>query len=408
MAARACEPGGDGIPSQTMRRLSWLPLFLAGCGNVTSTDPDASIDARAIDAAVDAAPDAPPVAQCGDGRRDPGEVCFGTAVSLVGTDVVYDARLGDIDSDNDRDVVYLIGDQFVAHVNANGTFSPTGLPGATAFATFLMARDLNGDGRVELIDQNDSSIELWRTNAGSFGQTRTGVVNLQARATPGGMVFAELDGAAPAEIVGVYSNLLAVAKLGANLGLSMGASASLNPGARSLDVGRLDGDMLDDIVVGSAGGITVHRGMAGGFAPTLTTPVATAVLGVAVGDFDRDGTGDIAFSEAGAVGVMRGAGAGAFLAPSRRPVAGATRAVDRADVDGDGRADLAVGVSGSSRSIAVLRGQADGTLALPVLVPIAVTPDYVHFDGDINGDGAPDLLVTDINTQTVLVIPSNP
>ena len=390
-----------------MKRLCWLLLALTACGDVTS----AAIDAATTDGTVgaDARIDAG-APRCGDHNRTQGEVCFGAPMSLIGTDVVYDARLADLDADGDLDVVYLIGDQFVAHVNSGGAFAPAGLPGATTEGLQLLARDLNNDGRAELINQSSAAIELWRADAGGFRHTRTGVVSPPARGTPGGVVLAELDGAAPAELVGIYPGSLMIGKIGAGLTLSLGSGVAFSSGAgAALAVARFDGDTLDDIVVGGAGGIVLYRGLAGGFAPVLVTAVSTAVTAVTAGDYNRDGTADIAFVESNGMGMMRGAGGGAFLGAIRRSVDGARPAIATGDIDGDGFADVALGVSNAGvHSIAILRGLDTGSLAQPVMIPIAVAPDYLHLDGDINGDGAPDLIVTNVNAQTVLIVPSDP
>src|SRR4051794_20830676 len=55
----------------------------------------------------DARPDAPLPAVCGDGVRAPGEICFGSALTINAGELVWSARLLDVDGDGKRDLIYL-------------------------------------------------------------------------------------------------------------------------------------------------------------------------------------------------------------------------------------------------------------------------------------------------------------
>jgi hypothetical protein len=106
---------------------------------------------------------------------------------------------------------------------------------------------------------------------------------------------------------------------------------------------------------------------------------------------------------------MRGVGGAAYLAPTNTTVADLAPVLESADIDGDGRADvIAARVATGTNAVLVALGQADGTLAEPVALPIASVVSYLRADADFNGDGAPDLVTTDINTQTMVILPSNP
>lgn len=106
---------------------------------------------------------------------------------------------------------------------------------------------------------------------------------------------------------------------------------------------------------------------------------------------------------------MRGVGGAAYLAPTTTTVADLAPVLESADIDGDGRADvIAARVATGTSAVLVALGQAGGTLAEPLALPIASVASYLRAEADFNRDGAPDLVTTDINTQTMVILPSNP
>jgi hypothetical protein len=79
-----------------------------------------------------------------------------------------------------------------------------------------------------------------------------------------------------------------------------------------------------------------------------------------------------------------------------------------ADVNGDGLADVIMPGPGitNSASIAILNGQADGTLSAPQYIPVPVTP-FALAVGDVDGNGTPDLVTVtgdNLSTTTVSVL----
>ena len=79
-----------------------------------------------------------------------------------------------------------------------------------------------------------------------------------------------------------------------------------------------------------------------------------------------------------------------------------------ADFNGDGHPDLAVTNEGSN-TVSVLLGKADGTFGAQTTYTVGSSPPGVAI-GDFNGDGHPDLAVTNFkdNTVSVLLNTSNP
>lgn len=369
------------------------------CGSVKST-PDAGVTADA--ALVDAAP-----AACGDGRRDPGEVCFATAIIVTSTDVTYDAHLADQDGDGDLDLVYLIGDEYKFHLQNQGQFAPVAVNGPTTFGRFAASIDLGGSPRLELIDAGDGAISTWGVGTGQNGYASLGMTNQtgQVRA----MAIANVTGGATPNVIALYGTTIVVGTFNAQLQLTSANGSSPN-NARSLVAGRIDADNLADIAVAAGGGVLVFRG--GALNQTVTTAQQAQTDAVALGDIDHDQIVDIGFAVAGVngqLGVLRGVGGAAFLAPTTQTVANLGPVLASADIDGDGLADLiGARTAAGAHAVLVALGQPDGSVGVPTALPIATAANYVRVDGDFNNDGVPDIVVTDTNNQTVVVLPSNP
>jgi hypothetical protein len=128
---------------------------------------------------------------------------------------------------------------------------------------------------------------------------------------------------------------------------------------------------------------------------------------MAVADFDGDGLVDIVAANDGRDGttyglaLLRGLPGGRFApAVSVAALSGAT-AVVAADFDGDGRMDLAVL---GPYDLAVLMGNGDGTFSAPVHFPTGPLYPQSMAVGDLNGDGLPDLVVSNVNVGFTVLL----
>jgi hypothetical protein len=126
------------------------------------------------------------------------------------------------------------------------------------------------------------------------------------------------------------------------------------------------------------------------------------------GDFDGDGTPDCAFLQNGQspdlsnIVFRQGVSYGRYrvetAVTSGIPVSTSTRPFRAVDLNGDGRADLLLRFQDASQRyvIALARGNADGTFALPTNPPPAVSisfPPARSVVGDFNGDRLDDVFL---------------
>jgi hypothetical protein len=188
-------------------------------------------------------------------------------------------------------------------------------------------------------------------------------------------------------------------------------AAGTAPG--SMAVSDFNRDGTPDLAVANftSNSVSVLLGTgAGGFTPAGGSPFAagTFVRGVAVGDFNADGKPDIAISNVldGTVTVLLGDGSGGFTPASGSPVAtgNAPRSMAVGDFNGDGKPDLAV-TNEFMNAVTVLLGDGAGGFTPASGSPFATgtSPASVAV-GDFNGDGKPDLAIANSMDGTVTVL----
>ena len=154
-------------------------------------------------------------------------------------------------------------------------------------------------------------------------------------------------------------------------------------------VGDFRGDGKLDLVVSNSGdnNISVLLGNGDGtFQPAANYSVTG---GVAVGDFNRDGKLDLAVADSNSINVLLGNGDGTFEPPVNYSIGGGTPVVG--DFNRDGKLDLAVATNGSN-NINVLLGNGDGTFQLAGSYSIPSAPTSMAV-ADFNADGKLDLVV---------------
>jgi 6-phosphogluconolactonase (cycloisomerase 2 family) len=141
----------------------------------------------------------------------------------------------------------------------------------------------------------------------------------------------------------------------------------------------------------------------------------TQPISVAIGDLDGDGKPDLAVANynSNTVSVYRNTsnsgsiGAGSFAAKQDFTTGTRPYSVAIGDLDGDGKPDLTVTNSGSSY-VSVLRNTSSsgiidaGSFAAKQDFTTGTTPFSVAI-GDLDGDGKPDLAVANLNSNTVSV-----
>ena len=153
------------------------------------------------------------------------------------------------------------------------------------------------------------------------------------------------------------------------------------------------------------------------FAPAVTYDTGGLyALGVAVGDLNGDGTPDLVVvnasqnggsSKDGVVGVLLGNGDGTFQNAVAYDSGGiGTNSVAIGDVNGDGYLDVVV-ANIDSNSVSVLLGKGDGTFQAPVSYNAGPEP-YLYSLADLRSNGRLDIVVSnEPNPYVVSVLLGN-
>ncbi|MGB8535616.1 MAG: FG-GAP-like repeat-containing protein [Acidobacteriaceae bacterium] len=197
---------------------------------------------------------------------------------------------------------------------------------------------------------------------------------------------------------------------------------------QAVKIGDFNADGLQDLAVANAKDNTISILLGNGdgtFTPATGSPVAVGSFPffVAVADFDRNGTADIAVSNDNdnTVTILLGNGDGTFTEASGSPIPNFNYnpgPIISADFNGDGKLDLAVSnftpFNNTLGNVVVLLGNGDGTFANAPGSPITVGVDpFALAAVDFNQDGKTDLAVdnygqiTNFPTQTLSVLLGN-
>jgi hypothetical protein len=305
--------------------------------------------------------------------------------------------------------------------NGDGTFqSPLQYKPTSQPYWWMTLADMNGDGQPDLVFTNTTTRAPAQVGVmlGNADGTFQAAVTYGTGQMPRSPVLADLNGDGVTDLV--VANAGTSSDISVLLGNGDGTfQAAVNYraafGVKSVAVGDVNGDGKPDLVVGNfiAGNLLLYLGNGdGSFQAARPVPVTLGAGSyVSLGDFNNDGKLDVAVIGFG-ISILLGNGDGTFKAsgifgPGSLNADAGPIAV--ADLNGDGNLDLVVAASNvdgtgpfnTKGNVSVLLGNGNGTFKPNVDYTIGAAAASIAI-GDLNGDGKPDLIVSDLATGATL------
>ena len=283
----------------------------------------------------------------------------------------------------------------------------------------LAIGDFDGDGKPDfaIVDRANNILSVYKNNAIEDSIIFSSKVDYPTGNLPNFVTTADLDGDGRLDLivtnsdynsssVSVYKNT------SQNYVISFSAIQTFAAGTQpsALAITDFDKDGKADIAVANIetpGSVSILRNTTSNgtisFADRQSLSVNGSFNDVEAADFDGDGKMDLVFSNftLNNVSVFRNtssSGSITFENPKPYATGNFPSAVSTGDIDGDGKPDLAV-TNFSSNSVSLLRNtSADGVISFTAKKDIGTlnSPNDVSMS-DLDGDGKLDLLISDDN-----------
>lgn len=409
--------GSSGETSDPSDTTDTMPTSATGStGTTNPTDPTTSPttdptdtttgSTDTTDTADDSSSTTDFVPGCDNGVVEDDELCYEDAVEIDTLVSTQGVAIDDLDGDGHLDLV--IGDYgdgtqggLYAYLgNGDGTFSDA--IGTDDTPLVRVATGAIADGIVDVIALNataNAGIRRFRGDAdGSFSS----VTNYPG-STNWDVALADLDGDGRLDALGTTGSI--ITRFG---------TASESFGSETVYGGTNGFNCVKAADVNGDGAPDVFGCSSDGIFPLLNDGSGDLIEGeffgtagsdILIGDFDGDGNPDLAGTGNSVVTVYFGNGDGAFsdgpeLTVNASPIAGKA-----ADLDDDGFDDIIV--VNTSGTTSILMSNGDGTFQSQQLFTMLDGYLYDMDMGDLNEDGAEDIVVVSPNAGPIQVLLSH-
>ncbi len=278
-------------------------------------------------------------------------------------------------------------------------FAAPVLTKSSLFAPALFAADMDGDGKLDIVESSGTTLSILPGKGGAtFGTEKLFTMAPGGFGAPNRVLLADMNGDGKMDVVAVYDGSpSATVKTYLNDGAgNFGAaiSASLATTSTSVFANDVNGDGKADLVSvsGSQAFVQLNDGSAGfsGFSKfSLGNSNANQIL---LTDLNKDGRPDIVAFSSFSTGIttLLNNGSGAFGAASPFvAVPSPTSQMISTDINNDGNLDL---VALPGNTLYTLLGDGTGKFGTPITSKITNSGLTLSAITDVNGDNRPDLI----------------
>ena len=335
------------------------------------------------------------------------DYAYGYRTSAVTTDDINGDGYSDIIT---TDYQAYRNDCVVWQNNGDGTFVNKLIYGTGGDSTpvSVISRDMNGDGKNDLVTLNQGSqtVSVFiKKSDGTFTQQ----VTYPTGTTPVSFTIADFNDDGYNDLVTANQNSNTISMLRNKGDGTFELKVDIPTGDQPVSVINADvnGDGKQDLVVTNYNTTTfsvlINNGD-GTFAPRVNYVTGDAPRSVTSADFNGDGYADLAVTNYNSadISVLLNKGDGTYAPKVNYTVGNQPYLITHTDINGDGYIDLAV-ANYNSNNISILLNKGDGTFAPKVDYVTGAGPASITF-ADFNDDGKADIAVANRNTNTFSVL----
>ncbi|MEO6104331.1 MAG: FG-GAP-like repeat-containing protein, partial [Pseudoxanthomonas sp.] len=296
-------------------------------------------------------------------------------------------------------------------------------PASSSFAEYMTTGDIDGDGKADVVSVNSdvagSNVSIFRNISNSGAASFDAKIELQFGGAPTGIVVRDLNGDGKPEVIALDAAKVSIfgnTSSSGNISFAPKVDLTITNGG-SITVGDLDNDGKPDVVVciRQSKIVSVFRNTSTNGTLSFANAIVAVTLSAnspentTIGDFDSDGKADLAVvnKATATVSVFRNIstpgniafGTALVLTAGDKPESSAI-----GDFDGDGKPDIAVANS-KSNTVHVFQNTTSGnTISFTAKVDFAADAKVRNIAAaDIDGDGKVDIVTAVLSIGTASV-----